>query len=347
VFLFRNARGENSLALVDDLSTFEQHAFATLAFGVIGDAIGSPTELLEPEEIERRFGWVETFEGEGTDDVIMRDLLAAALIETGGYATADDWAAQWVKQRARIFGDKAERFFPSILHAAEKLARGYVPRIIAEGTMPTTTSAMAIAPIGIVNAGHPRAAAAQATEIASLVHVTNVGFCQDAAAAVAAAIAAALSPSATVDSVLGTAIENIKSWSGGEMRSLIRDALELATSSENFKFFRKAYHERFRRAVICDSRETIPAALAIVRLAAGDPWKAVVLSANFGRDTDTIGCIAGGICGALAGLTLETAAHIDELSEGVRADQLKLAKQLSAVRYKKERSETIAWSNGI
>ena len=335
------------MAVINGLSTFEQHVFATLAFGVIGDAIGSPTELQEPEEIERRLGWVETFEGDGTDDVIMRDLLAAALIETEGYATADDWAAQWVKHRAMIFGDKAERFFPSILHAAEKLARGYVPRIIAEGTMPTTTSAMAIAPVGIVNAGHPRAAAAQATEIASLVHVTNVGFCQDGAAAIAAAIAAALSPGATVESVLETAIGNIKTWSGGEMRSLIRDALDLAKSSDDFKLFRKAYHERFRRAVICDSRETIPAALAIVWLANGDPWKAVVLSANFGRDTDTIGCIAGGICGALAGLTLETTARIGELSDKARADQLKLAKGLAAIRHHKGRKETIAWSNGI
>ena len=48
----------------------ERHALACLAFGVIGDAMGAPTELLEPEEIERRFGWVESFEGDGTDDTV-------------------------------------------------------------------------------------------------------------------------------------------------------------------------------------------------------------------------------------------------------------------------------------
>ena len=156
---------------IDALSPLESHAFACLVYGVVGDAMGSPTELLDPGEIERRFGWVETFEGTGTDDVIMRDLLAAALVATDGYASADDWAYQWYTQSEKIFGGKANRFFPSILHAAEKLRRAYLPRLIAEGTMPTTTSAMAIAPIGIVNAGNPRAAAAQATEIASLVHV--------------------------------------------------------------------------------------------------------------------------------------------------------------------------------
>jgi ADP-ribosylglycohydrolase len=328
----------------DGLSRFEQHVFACLAFGVIGDAMGSPTELLEPEELERRFGWVESFEGDGTDDVIMRDLLAAALVNSGGYATADDWAAEWVKNRALIFGDKTDRFFPSILHAAEKLARNYIPRVIAEGTMPSTTSAMAIAPIGIVNAGHPAAAAAQATEIASLVHVTNVAFCQDAAAAVAAAIAEALTPGATVDSVLRTAYDSIKPWSGKEMRSLIREALDLARSAEDFKAFRKGYHERFRRDVICDSRETVPATLAIVRLANGDPWKAVVLSANFGRDSDTIGCMAGGICGALAGISPEGEARIDLLSSNSVKAQIKLAKDLALLRRSKAKREVAAWS---
>src|SRR6202011_155200 len=170
----------------------ESHAFACLAYGVIGDAMGTQTENLEPAEIEERFGWVESFEGDGTDDTIMRDLLAAALIRTRGFADADSWAEQWREQQDAIFGSKVGRFFPSVLHAAAKLRLGYLPRAIAAGTMPSSSSAMAIAPVGIVNAGNPRAAAAQAMEIASLIHVTDVAFCQDGAAAVAAAVAEAL-----------------------------------------------------------------------------------------------------------------------------------------------------------
>ncbi|MBN9245527.1 MAG: ADP-ribosylglycohydrolase family protein [Mesorhizobium sp.] len=323
-------------------SPLEKHALACLAFGVIGDAMGSATELQEPEEIERRFGWVDSFEGDGTDDVIMRDLLAEALMETGGNANADDWAAQWLKHRDRIFGEKSNRFFASITHAAEKLARGYSSRTLATGTMPSSTSAMSIAPVGIVNAGNARAAAAQAVNLASLVHVTGNSFCQDAAAAVAAAIATALSPGATVDSVLAAAVDAIGPWGGEEMRSLISDALELAKASKDFKEFRKAYHARFRRAVICDSRETVPATLAIVWLAAGDPWQAVVLSANFGRDTDTIGCMAGSICGALAGLDDDNAAKIARLSPPVLADQHRLAGELVSLHRRKARAETTA-----
>jgi len=65
------------------------HAAACLIYGRVGDAMGTPTENLEPAEIERRFGWVESFEGDGTDDSIMADLLADALLRTDGYATAE------------------------------------------------------------------------------------------------------------------------------------------------------------------------------------------------------------------------------------------------------------------
>ena len=219
-------------------SRFEAHALACLTFGVIGDAMGTPTENLEPAEIERRFGWVDWFEGDGTDDTIMRDLIASALIRTAGYANADDWAEEWREKHDAIFGSKVGRFFPSVLHAAAKLRHGYAPRTIAEGTMPSSSSAMAIAPVGIVNAGNPRAAATQAMEIASLLHVTYLGFCQDGAAAVAAAVAEALMPGATVDSVLEASVAYLKPWSGEEMRSLITASLDLAREADGYRDFR-------------------------------------------------------------------------------------------------------------
>lgn len=332
---------------ISSLSKLERHALACLAFGVIGDAMGSPTELLEPDEIERRFGWVDTFEGDGTDDSIMRDLLAAAVIATGGYANADDWAAEWRRQHATIVGDKVGRFFSSVLHASDKLHRGYPPRAIATGTMPSSTSAMSIAPVGIVNAGHPRAAAAQAMEIASLIHVTDVAFCQDGAAAVAAAIAAALSRGATVDHVLQAAIDSIKPWSGEEMRALISESLALAEKAGDFKTFRSAYHQRFRQRIACDSRETIPAVFAIVRLAAGDPWQAVVFGANFGRDADTIACMAGGICGALSGIDAAIEGKLRLLPPHSLASQQQMAKDLVEARRAKAEAERRALSTSI
>src|SRR3984957_7409476 len=265
-------------------SRFETHALACLAFGVIGDAMGTPTENLEPAQIEARFGWVDSYQGDGTDDTIQRALIASALIRTGGYADADSWAEEWREQQHAIFGSKVERFFPSVLHAAAKLRLGYAPRTIAAGTMPSSSSAMAISPVGIVNAGNPRAAAAQAQEIASLIHVTDVAFCQDGAGAIPAAIAEALMPEATIESVLEASIAYLKPWSGEEMRSLISAALDLSGKTIDYKSFRKHYHGKFRQRIACDSRETVPASLAIVRLARGDPALAASFRDNFGRD---------------------------------------------------------------
>jgi ADP-ribosylglycohydrolase len=323
-------------------SRLESHAFACLAFGVIGDAMGTPTENLEPGQIEERFGWVESFEGDGTDDSIMRDLIAAALIRTQGYADADSWAQQWREQHGAIFGEKVGRFFPSVLHAAAKLRFGYLPRTIAAGTMPSSSSAMAIAPVGIVNAGNPRAAAAQAMEIASLIHVTDVAFCQDGAAAIAAAVAEALVVGSTVDAVLQASIDHIKPWSGGEMLSLIKRAIEVARETVDYKEFRKRYHGEFRRSIACDSRETVPATLAIVLLANGDPKQAAILGANFGRDADTIACMAAGICGALNGVSPSNSALVQHLSDTSRQAQADLASRLAAVARAKVESETQA-----
>src|SRR5260370_12433368 len=227
--------------------------------------MGTPAENLEPAQIEERFGCVESFEGDGTDDTIMRDLLAAALIRTRGFADADSWAEEWREQRDAIFGSKVDRFFPSVLHAAAKLRFGYLPRLIAEGTMPSSSSAMAIAPVGIVNAGNPRAAAAQAMELASLIHVTNVAFCQDGAAAVAAAIAEALVGGSTVDAVLTASTSYIMPWSGGEMLSFIVAAQDLAQAGPDFKTFGKRYHRKFRQPIARDNRGPGPATPDTVR----------------------------------------------------------------------------------
>ncbi|HZO31520.1 MAG TPA: ADP-ribosylglycohydrolase family protein, partial [Chloroflexota bacterium] len=159
----------------------------------------------------------------------------------------------------------------------------------------------AIAPVGIVNAGNPRAASAQAQELGSLIHTGAVGFCQDGAAAVAAAVAEAMRQGSTLANVLDAGTAYLKPTSGALMRGLILDALSLARESGEYTAFRAAYHAQFRQTIACDSRETIPATFAICLLAGGDPVQAVEMSANFGRDSDTIATMAGAICGALHG----------------------------------------------
>ena len=75
---------------------------------------------------------------------------------------------------------------------------------------------------------------------------------------------------------------------------------------------------------------SVPAAFGLVRLAGGDPWRAGLLAANIGDDTDTIGAIACAMAGACAGAgsipaearrVLEAAnrLELDEVAEGLLA----------------------------
>jgi ADP-ribosylglycohydrolase len=265
----------------------------------VGDAMGAPTEGMSHEDIFRRFGWVDDFDGEGTDDSLMASLVAEALVDSNGHAGADEWAAQWVRHHRRILAMR-EKFFPSVLHTLEKLLQGFPPRRVASGNMPSSSSAMCIWPVGLVNAGNPLAAADQAYALAALIHVGEADFCQDAAAAVAAGVAAGLLPGTTATDACRDALSAIDPLSGTLMHDLIRKAVVLASEASSYDAFRELYHARFRQEISCDSRETVPAAFALAVLADGRLPEAVEYAANFGRDTDTIATMTGALCGAVA-----------------------------------------------
>ena len=127
------------------------------------------------------------------------------------------------------------------------------------------------------------------------------------------------------------------------MRQLIEQALELARTANDYQSFRAGYHQRFRRAIACDSRETVPATLAICRLAAGDPWKAVTYGANFGRDSDTIACMAGYVCGALSRDETAVKTALKSLPQDIAEREKSLARKLVAVARQKARNEMQNW----
>jgi len=272
-------------------------------------------------EIEARFGWIDDFDCDGTDDTVMKVLLAEALIASDGHATLDDWARQWLDDWDAIFGDKRGKFFISVLHTAQKLRRHAIPRMAALGNMPSSSSAMCISPVGIVNACHPRQAALQAYNLAALIHEYDVGFCQDGAAAMAAAVAEAFKPEADVASVLQAARSAILPQSGAEMLARIDRTLQLARQVDDYSVFRHAVYadrERFFCRITCDSRETVPLTLALFLLGEGDLERCVCYAANLGRDADTIATMVGAIAGALNGM------------QGIRADWVVKARQVSA-----------------
>ena len=318
---------------------FQDRVLGCFLGGLVGDAMGTPTENMEYEDIASRFGWVTTVSGPGTDDSAMRSLLCEALLTTGGYAGPDDWAERWIAGGDVFTGALRPKFFVSVLQTAEKLAIGYDSRSVAWGNMASSSSAMCIAPVGIVNAGNPRAAASQAWSLGSLIHQGPVSFCVDAAAAVAAAVAIAVVPGASLDDVLDGAGATLHPRFGAVMRDLIARALTLADREPSYEAFRRKFHRTFRQRVACDSRETVPAVFGLLAVAEGDPQRSVEYAANFGRDTDTIGAMIGAISGALAGGRALTDTWGTSIGDSRLESECRLSAELAALAITKASSE--------
>jgi ADP-ribosylglycohydrolase len=320
-------------------------ALAALYAGVIGDAMGGPTENKSPEEIEKRYGWLADFDSGGTDDTILRDLLAEALIRTEGYATLDDWARVWLDRWDEIFGPKVSRFFLSVLHTARRLKILGEPRMAAFGSIPCSSSAMGIAPVGIVNACNPRQAVLQAYNLASLINICDSAFVQDGAAAIAAAVAAAFDEAATVDSILEASTAYLDEIGGERIRSAIRRALEAAAETGEYKAFRKyvyGHAGEFLEPCKMNSRETVPITLALFRLAGGDPEKTITYGANFGRDADTMAAMGGAIAGAFRGLDAIPPRWLSKAASLAAVGQESLAEGLARAAMSRHESESAA-----
>ena len=176
--------------------------------------------------------------------------------------------------------------------------------------MPNGAAAMAIAPIGIINAGAPGQAYQDGFLIAS---VTQDGVDRDAAAVVAAAVAAAFAPNATVDGVIDAAL----SCGSFLIRRFVSLAIDLAKETRDIDAFTKQFYESllYRHSpqpphkgewkhdhfFSGSSLEMVPAALALFYLCDGDVNRCIIEGANFGRDNDTIASVAANIAGAMKG----------------------------------------------
>ena len=304
----------------------------TLLGGLCGDEIGRPAECLDYQTIAARFGRIDGPEQRpgkpaGTDDSALKHMLCEAIMQSEGEVTPDDWAAVW---RARMHPDQ---FWIPVQNAYYRLmVQNIPPAEVGVGTMVSNSSAMCIAPLGIVNAGNPSAACREALSAARLIHR---GFPLDAAGAVAAAVAEAFRTDATCDTIISAACAHLPANS--EMIGAIKSGVALARSSDGYDDFRTRFYAELLRpwphrhdgwSTAVDPRESVPAALGILYLADGDPAETILGCANFGRDADTIATIGGAIAGALRGGARIPKAWIESVTAACPVDQAALAMDL-------------------
>jgi ADP-ribosylglycohydrolase len=315
-------------ALLDKIS-------GVLLGGLCGDEIGRPAECLDYQTIAERYGRIEgpqprPGQPAGTDDSALKHMLCEAILRAEGEVTPDDWAAVW---RERM---QPDHFWIPVQNAYFRLmVQNIAPAEVGTGIMVSNSSAMCIAPLGIVNAGNPGAACREALSAARLIHR---GFPLEAAGAVAAAVAAAFRADATRDSVIAAATAHLPA--GSEMIDAIERGVALARASRSYEEFRERFYSELLRpwphgragwSIAVDPRESVPAALGIFYLADGDPPETILGCANFGRDADTIATIGGAIAGALRGGARIPAAWIASVASACPVDQQALAADLLAV----------------
>ena len=267
--------------------------------GLIGDAMGARTEGRDFREIAKDFGEISDFEGAGTDDSAIRLILIGAILDGGGHVTADEFAASFLRNKAKYY----RLFYIPVRNMFHKVeSKLSLPVYAGLGNMHSSSSAMSISPMGIINACNPRQAAMETYDVAGLIHAGDSTFCRDGACAVAAAIAEAMNPRSTVDSVIEASTAYLHRTSSAEMRQCIESTVSMAREAGQYAKFRDDFYAKKLRDVKSDSRETVPCVLSLFHLARGNPVQAVIHAANFGRDADTIGTMVGGLAGAFAGI---------------------------------------------
>ncbi len=294
----------------------------------IGDAMGAPAENKTYQEIIAQYGEITDFSGSGTDDSALKHILCDAIETTRGYPTADAWAEAWMKRKEEF---QSGLFWTPVMNTFWKIsAEGVSPREAGIGNMASSSSAMCISPMGMINAGNPRQAALETYEVAALIHHN---FARDGACSIAAAVAEAFSPGATVESMLNAAVSYLPPRSAQLMLDFIQATLTLAREAGEYGVFRERYYAAriLPGIAMPDARETVPVALSLFLLANGDPQQTIRYGANFGRDADTIASMAGGLAGALHGVRALPGAWVDKMRTDGRRDQHAIAAMLVEV----------------
>jgi ADP-ribosylglycohydrolase len=299
-------------------------------------------------------------DGTVTDDTLMTLALCDVYAETGRHLDAWDMADAMVRQIAWV-----PRWIPELQREAMLLERLFYPekwifqrhqlsscdpRQGGIGNMVNCGAAMYATPIGAVNAANPRAAYDEAIAFASG-HQESYGL--EAAGVLAAAVAAAFVPGTDIEKVVETALALAKDGT----RNAIADICAIAREARGKGWDHAAVVAAFHKAIaryspmgddvnhsaekagrLTDAYqpsrlkaiEELPLALGFCLVNGGEFRASIADGINSGRDTDSIGVMAGAILGALHGEAVIDKADLDQLDRANRLDLMTLADTFAA-----------------
>ena len=352
-------------------------AVGALVGAAVGDALGGATEGALPEQIIQRYGgWVDGIappfhenwrtarptapyhKGDGhiTDDTLMTHALvrvyAAKRDHLDAYDIAERLVPELISRRVYVPDLETETVTLHRLALAERRLVAQLhhahadPREAGVGNIVNCGAAMYMAPVGIVNAGDPGGAYAEAIEIAGA-HQASYG--REAAGVFAAAVAEAMSPGGSVDSVVAAALDLAKDGTRSAIEAVcgaargcasrerggVKQALpRLRAAMAPYDTVGEAYREPglgARRPSRLHAIEELPVALGLLVVAGGDYRDAVLGAVNYGRDADSTATMAGAIAGALGGAHAVPTEWAERVATASRVDLAEPGRVLAAV----------------
>ncbi len=361
--------------------TFQDRVRGVLLSTALGDAMGAPVEKLSYQQIYQQYTRVENLRtkwykddlkeeermgkqrGNGivTDDTLMTIALINVYLKEKRHLDAYDVGNEFVKEIAfrktyiPEFGKEAmliERlFYPEKYIFHRHVLANCEPREAGIGNMINCGAAMYIAPIGVVNAGDPKAAYDEAILFA-MGHQSSYGL--EAAGVLAACVAKAFDEQASIEDIVDTALMYAKDGTKQAIEALTKAARDLKDKRADKELVANIFHEilsnyspmkdQVHRHIdkvgvpsnhYTPSRlfsiEELPIALGYIVLNDGDFYASILDGINSGRDTDSIGVMIGVILGAKYGYQVIHEEDHTLLESANKINFIELADQFSAV----------------
>lgn len=357
------------------MSWIRERTAAVLAGSAIGDALGGAAEGFSPEKIKERYGgritgivppyhldWQTArpvspyHKGDGhiTDDTLMTQALIRVYAERrdhlDAFAVAEllvpllQTEVRWIPELERE-SIILQRIFLAEKWLVTRLQYGHVdPREAGVGNVVNCGAAMYMAPVGIVNAGNPQAAYAEAIDVAGA-HQSSYG--REAAGVFAAAVAASVAVGATVDSVVDAALRVAHDGTAAAIAAVVDAARALPSDADDdaigvalrdairpFDTVGDAYREPLMDARVpsrTKSIEELPVALGFLVAYDGAFLPTVLGAVNYGRDSDSIASMAGSLAAGLGGSQAIPVDILDTIATASRVDFDEYAALLSDI----------------
>ncbi len=295
------------------MADLREKMFGCIAASQIGSSMGAAVEGMHMDQIGEQYGRVEGLmpyahydkrwnrpAGTTEDGIERQRMMATAIIEKGDRFNAEDLAAVWRRDfRGENFGVILEPcdkpLWEQALAGVPAIEIGQATPYPGVNSFPRSSHC-----VGLMNAGDPEQAAADALDIGRIYQKAE-GEALQWAAGFCAGIAEALKDEATVESVIAA----IRGAAPDYVREKMDTALEMAAKHSDVFDMRDDFYAVWNRTTgtypMSMADEVVNKGFAVFCVANGDPRECMVGSVNFGRDTDCLAAISGGLAGALNG----------------------------------------------